>query len=983
MNKKVYFGNTPDRQDGAALVIALGLLALLLLMLIGFLASSLLEQRIAYSYTDNVGSRLLARSALVRAKSQLASLDDLMWFRNRSVDVKLFAPIVSIANDNTTGFSPQTNDNAAGNGSSVADESGDAYQALAPLLRTYLGNNSKETAANIRKNWHWRNFFPQDKKVDYPQWIYYYNNEDKDIITGRLAYIIIPNYGIDPSLLGGETQAAREITGSEYDELLLKSFVTDGRNWGHTYNSGNLMNWLSLDMMVSGKISSMSEMGGNSVIRWDDIKGDFFAGELGGTDTPGSLSGSSNGAYKEFAELYFTTAQKMVDEKDLDGNERTNIKFTAGYNNAPSHATWKGFLDRVEFEPASVRDQVAANIVDYIDTDSIPTSDVADTKTWLTETPNFTGNEKTPYINQIVPAFELTGTYTVEKGTAIDEMQSVTRNLSFAHKGKIYVELINIYPAQLSNVRKIVIKDVSFTLKGEIRWGTAAGESFTPAATGSNNSKAVSQVFSKDQIEIDTGADITVSANGYAVATADVTFTGSIPAASDTRNMSTGVTPAADVDLKIRDFKFERAVLLDKDGNGLDFVKGMTVPDGERNFIGTVENTTDPLMPDNRNAWVFTTSGSTFTSAAYADFQVNDPRCNLTEDNWKIDFVRDKAAVTQHTDLKLGEKNKDAGEVKNEEISDEKDLEYTDDPAKVATGFIRNNAMVSPWELGYIHRGEPWKTINLLAALDPLDGDAYKKATYNNDAVILDKISFGPDSSTKADKFNINYPGSKPSAFMPLTYNLKGHNVVDNASLKADTAASLLKDLDSGAEKELREWIASKCYKPAGSDPAADPEKAYQRYIHRGMLANVITAWAVNGEKSPYKKAPAIYIEELIGKLVPLTRCGENFEHFTVFAVAQSIKDVKGTIYLYKGDGTIDTSKTKTDCKHGGKVECIVTNGEVTDYYDKITSETYLVARLRRQLTHCEKTDKCRQGIHEKACTVKVEVVDCHTINEL
>ena len=133
MNKKVYFGNTPDRQDGAALVIALGLLALLLLMLIGFLASSLLEQRIAYSYTDNVGSRLLARSALVRAKSQLASLEDLMWFRNRSVDVKLFAPIVSIAND-TTEFSPQTNDNAAGDSNSVKNESGDAYQALAPLL---------------------------------------------------------------------------------------------------------------------------------------------------------------------------------------------------------------------------------------------------------------------------------------------------------------------------------------------------------------------------------------------------------------------------------------------------------------------------------------------------------------------------------------------------------------------------------------------------------------------------------------------------------------------------------------------------------------------------------------------------------------------------------------------------------------------------------------------------------------------------------
>ena len=51
--------NKRSSEDGVALIFALAMLALLLIMLIGFLASSILEQRIAYSYRDDVGSKLL------------------------------------------------------------------------------------------------------------------------------------------------------------------------------------------------------------------------------------------------------------------------------------------------------------------------------------------------------------------------------------------------------------------------------------------------------------------------------------------------------------------------------------------------------------------------------------------------------------------------------------------------------------------------------------------------------------------------------------------------------------------------------------------------------------------------------------------------------------------------------------------------------------------------------------------------------------
>ena len=66
-----YMINKRSSEDGVALIFALAMLALLLIMLIGFLASSILEQRIAYSYRDDVGSKLLVRGALVHAKKLL------------------------------------------------------------------------------------------------------------------------------------------------------------------------------------------------------------------------------------------------------------------------------------------------------------------------------------------------------------------------------------------------------------------------------------------------------------------------------------------------------------------------------------------------------------------------------------------------------------------------------------------------------------------------------------------------------------------------------------------------------------------------------------------------------------------------------------------------------------------------------------------------------------------------------------------------
>lgn len=966
---KRFYSRRPS-EDGVALIFALAMLALLLIMLIGFLASGILEQRIAYSYRDDVGSRLLARSAMVRVLAQLRNAtDDMLFIRNGSSEANIMTPLVSISNigtPNRSGSEPAA---------SVTDSNGNpryAYKALKPLLKKYFG---PDTSGNVEDNWEWSNWLPQGTgapNMYYPEWIYYYQRSNdggsNDYLTGRMAYVVIPNLGLNLSQFG----SGNDRNGVYYDELPQDAFLTaDGRS-----RLSRLTNWLSPDILLGnpGLYSNSSTVNnttnsanGNFNFAQLDITNsgntvkNFFSGSLGGVMN----SNTTPGDYREFATLFLTGDDREYPAGAYNETDRQKTGTTLQiFPSEATHSVWQTFITTNFDITGNQADQVAANIVDYIDADNIPTSNVA-AASWNTTTthPTYTGNEKTPYINQIVPAFELTGKYTEEKGSAADGMQSVTRKLSFTHKGKIYVELINIYPEDLSNVRKIVIKDVSFALKGEVRWGTASGTVFAPATTGDNNSGEISQTFSKDQIEISTGddTDITVSANGYAVVAADVTFSGSIAAVSDTRDMSTSVTPAADVNLKVKDFKFERAVLLDKDGNGLDFVKGMTVPDGERNFIGTVE-TDDPLTPDHRNAWVFTGSTSTMTSTAYADFQVNDPRCNLTGDNWEIDFVKDKAAVTQHTELALGGKNKNS-KPQNDDLTKEQDLEPEEDPAKISGAYIRNGAMASIFEFGLIHRGKPWQTFNLRSTPDDPDLNAVTptKLTYLQDAKILERYRFG--TVNDAPRFNVNHPANMTGAFAPLV-----------EGLEYNTLPGLTKTtLDDNAKRDLRLWLANKCYKAGGDNPTANTAECYNRYVRHSEVVNVITDWALNSTHSPIRTNPTdAAIEELVAKIVPLVRFGEMYEYYTVFAVAQTIKDFGGTIYRYNNSGNLQSYSA--------------TAGRWDANVDMITSETYLVARIRRTI-QCQTSDNnkirksCLWGQHSTDCTKNVQVLECYTVN--
>ncbi|MBO5721640.1 MAG: hypothetical protein J6S19_00875, partial [Lentisphaeria bacterium] len=259
-----------------------------------------------------------------------------------------------------------------------------------------------------------------------------------------------------------------------------------------------------------------------------------------------------------------------------------------------------------------------------------------------------------------------------------------------------------------------------------------------------------------------------------------------------------------------------------------------------------------------------------------------------------------------------------------------------------------------------------------------------REFTYCNDAVLLDEVyvahreSVTVNSDTKQKKFNINYPHLHQSAFGALVSNVKYHDTSEEllestGELNVESGTALT----AAQREDLRNWIAHKCYESKDNkyNMLDTGVKTYHFYRHRGYLANVIRDWILNANSSPYKGKDLMdgYLEELIGKIVPLTRADSDpYEYFTAFIVAQSIKDVGGlngstALSRYNRSGTLQTE----NCQQG-RWE----NG-----FDKVTGEVYMIARFRRVL-NCSNSASCQDGKHSN-CSFTVELIESYTLNEL
>ena len=420
-----------SEQRGVALLFALGMLSLLLVSGLAFVANSLTARKIAANNSNRSQARIFAQSALSRA---LAS-------------IMMYQYQVKFASDEF----PETFERIRSEGSDK-----DGLQASAAESLLALPSDDTVVAKNLALQYN-----SKLERFD-GGWVYFYNTYDKDsddrMIIGRAAWQVIsdaPQISA-PMFFSGHLQVDDGWTpennrwGIEIDEVftanstIFKNVRSRGKDFkmpdynaiftalGLTTDADAdkrwIENWFIPDESSDG-LGDAAEII-PEVYQYESSNGKteklmrFNISEVEGVDKYGITNANADQWYARFGIDSTTNSEYPNTEKFLtdiftrdsgrlfagdefdykiEKDDRPGLPFLRRIGAADDGSTFKKD-DDVDFE--AWRKQIAANFNDYCDADSIPTSDIAPAK-WMdamSETythPKFTGNEKTPYIYEL------------------------------------------------------------------------------------------------------------------------------------------------------------------------------------------------------------------------------------------------------------------------------------------------------------------------------------------------------------------------------------------------------------------------------------------------------------------------------------------------------------------------------------------------------------------------------------------------------
>ena len=315
--------------------------------------------------------------------------------------------------------------------------------------------------------------------------------------------------------------------------------------------------------------------------------------------------------------------------------------------------------------------------------------------------------------------------------------------------------------------------------------------------------------------------------------------------------------------------------------------------------------------------------------------EVNDPRHNLHAESW--DIVSAPAydgGETKGTLLSVNSKFSLTGG----------DTEVATDPAadadknlpRISTAYIRHASMESLWEIGAIHRAAPWQTINLTkptnagSITDDLKTDLRTKgggAYGEGDFRILDQITIqelkddgsGNKKPVAVDKFgkiNLNAAPSKvknftlDALFRDMVFHKNGAYDYKLVTVAAD------QHLISAPSEDMIAALAAPVQKDRiplyrRTDIYLSPAESQFWKLFDGSLGIE--------QKTDANK------EQLIGRIIQLTKASTNYDVARLVVIAQSIKDVgdaSGNVEIYvdrdeDGDVT-DTPDAEAAKKNSG-----------------------------------------------------------------
>jgi hypothetical protein len=390
INKFIY--RSAD-ESGVAIIIAIGFLAVILAVVISFANMSIVNKKLSDNYNSVQEARMTAQTAYNRALSVVDYVKNSE--ETLSMD-KLYSKYEGNAIDPTPMISPNH-----------------YSDTIVELLSTTIDGKLYTPAytSTITDSGPYWQYLPYDAGTDTP-------------ITSRFVYVVIANPGkIDPTAAidtGSIGKASSEIEtdttsynvfgrpGREVNEVFLRS-LDDDANWLQNdylkkMSSENVTPATSPDgLLASGeKWSSFVTLFKKLGISEDSDLADTFQ-TVFLLDAPPDLEAfwiDANGDEQcENSELYHRFNLTRNDWNSLNINDITNAPVI--FNEAPGSKTnsiyWLNIKDSDNSDIKTFKKQIAANILDYCDSDTESTTD-------NTNAPTYNGNEKVPYINLYLKA---------------------------------------------------------------------------------------------------------------------------------------------------------------------------------------------------------------------------------------------------------------------------------------------------------------------------------------------------------------------------------------------------------------------------------------------------------------------------------------------------------------------------------------------------------------------------------------------------
>lgn len=1018
-------------ESGVALLFALGILSLLLVLGLAFASNALLAQKVARNNSNRSQAKLLAQSAISRIATAI------MYYQFQAAN---WSPaIIPVDYSDIYSYGKDKDNKVFADGLFSKDDS----------LLTPPSSVSTEQ--------------PTTETFQKPKWAFIFDKPESKAdrkIVGRIAYQQVPGSNgaskitMDSVLRGVYKQKSHATSGTSGTE----NHKPWEYRWGKTISELNFNTSTPLNNWNSYKPaeSALTETTFSSLPAFfTAYETTYFSGEYadekkafferwftGGTEPVEPefyrYETVANGVTTEY-KLYHRFNLGDIDKCNLGEDQwydrfRNDTSVTLSKNStaildklAGSSAEFKltdeltpadtgiPFLKLIanEHETFSTlearRKQIAANLNDYCDSDSKPTSDV-DATNWSVdedkEEPTFTGNERTPYI------YELGYRLAIHQGDATKTAGIAAKadgNFSFQLDLYPAVKLAVIYediPSEFSsfNFRNSVRE---LALKGKITGATYYGIKYEYRdSDGKTQSDTVnaelplpghpfeplsfdytwnSSSDQKLQLPAETDNSITFpttpSLSGYPFKAADTTGNNCWSGSYDTSLIATSDK------FNIKDAYLEEIVKAKTSRTPSKIVSGPTSITVNEVQIDTVAVKRGPLLlrgvysdgkggssefgvdyvrstEKEENILKFNPTGSALSLSQVEDFtfllggiQGMDPRQNLNEDDWHVSAratagtsqwyavmdvstgtpVTGKANVSHGSDapdhpFDPGAAT-DTGKYDQEKNVDSNGPAWTD-TKHLSTAYIRNAPMQSLWELGVIHRGAAWQTLNLKAAGAPKDPSSPAAATSISPADMKQNLAW---SNAEGTSYSSGDGGILEQ--VKLTENAYCYGKIDINMLCSDT--SINKGYQSKYDDEMGQVLFNNIrYGQEISKFETETTTGTALSFSSGSpLSQVVTAmtssdkrpfasrtqfldWTTGGNSlanafgaATLTSASDAQLEEIVGKTINLLKAEPSASNVIQFiVVAQTIRDLSGTVARVRPD---DAAVVTRNCAYG------------------------------------------------------------------